>query len=203
MLYISSWQHIGYNEIKEVQNAIANHQVFTSRCVHNGGLYGDSSLNGTPVAHSRCNEICPNCGQYRRYEVYSYQEIMYAICESCNDEYMYVKTWEHEYARGEMGNSIMTSKLQDVIMRAIPAYRESRQAYLNHVRKARTWLNAKRREQIGAKYGIGVGDKLSDECALRIYSKEQEALELARQKKAAMHTFDDMTSHLNKLRASR
>lgn len=125
---------------------------------------------------------------------------MYAICEDCENEYMFPKSWEHENHRGEMTNSLMTSRLQSIIMRAIPSYNAARQAYLTHVQKARKWFNTKRREQIGDIYGVGVGDKLSDEGILRIYSKEQEKLELARQKEAAKHVFDDMNKHLKTLK---
>jgi len=168
MYYVPSWKNMGYRDENDLVSEIAAHKPFYGRQVHNGGLFGDDDLDGVQVAHADDYRHCEKCKKYERYEVYSYRKLLYAYCEHCHDEYMFVETWEHEGSRG-MVNSGMTSKHQRVLMRAIPAYGVARNAYLERVVYARKWLNSKRR----AYYNIEAKEKLTDRRVLKLYEDFQ------------------------------
>ncbi len=168
MYYVPSWKNMGYRDENNLVSEIAHHRPFSGRTINNGGLFGDYDLNGVQVAHADEYRHCKKCGKYEQYEVYSYRKLLYAYCEHCKDEYMFVETWEHEGSRG-MVNSGMTSKHQRVLMRAIPSYGKARTAYLERVAYARHWLTSKRR----AYYKIEPKEKLTDRCVLKLYDDFQ------------------------------
>jgi hypothetical protein len=155
MYYIAKWQHMSYDDKKELACHIANHRCFSSRV---------SPQNGEMIASGNSNEYCRKCNQYKLYVIKSYDKTIYSICENCGNEYCYEETWE-----GEKGNNgLMTTILQEILCMSFDSFRAKREEYLNQVREARKWLNSTRRRafRLGSR-------SLSDQYVLQVVQEKK------------------------------
>lgn len=102
------------------------------------------------------NGLCQYCGtKDTAYTVWSYATKIYVHCDKCNKTYCNVNWYSKQ-----------TTWLQNALSECFADFKAEYEAHCNEVRKARKWLNTRRRQQ----YNI-TSDRLSEKDVLAFYSQ--------------------------------